>query len=65
MARFPRHSPAPWLRSIDESLPPDRDHSRRVTPVALIATLIVVVAAVAMALWFLVLATGGPGPGTV
>jgi hypothetical protein len=65
MARFTRYLPAPWLRSIDESLPPDRDPNRRPTPVALFVTLVVVVAIVAMGVWFLFLATGGPGPGTV
>jgi hypothetical protein len=64
VGRFPRCSPDPWLRSIDESLPRIRD-ARRPTVPEVVASVIVIVLIFAMAIWFLFIAHGGIGPGTV
>jgi hypothetical protein len=63
--RFPRKSPDPWLRSIDESLPRDRDNGQRPTLVEMLIVATVVTAIIAMAIWFIFFSQGGIGPGTV
>jgi hypothetical protein len=65
MARHPRRSPDPWRRSLEESLPPRRDASRHVARRELVLITLVILAVLAMGIWFLFLAAGGPGPGTV
>ena len=65
MSRFPRRSPQPWRRSIDESLPPHQDPTRRIGRGEMLLVVVVIVAVLAMAIWFLLIASGGPGPGTV
>lgn len=65
MSPIPRRSPDPWRRSIDESLPPNREERRQVTRGELLIAAAVIVAVLAMAIWFLFIASGGPGPGTV
>jgi len=57
-----RRLPAPWLRSVDEG---SSVSSSSLTVIQAIIVLVVIAAVVAFAAWFLLLATGGPGPGTV
>jgi hypothetical protein len=52
------------MRSIDESLPRNRD-ARRPTVPEVVASVIVIALIIAMAIWFLFIAHGGIGPGTV
>jgi hypothetical protein len=63
--RFPRKSPDPWLRSIDESLPRRRGHGQRATLAEMLIVAIVVTAIIAMAVWFIFFSHGGIGAGTV
>lgn len=61
----PRRAPAPWLRSVHESAldpPPER---RLLRALQLIAVIAVIAGVIAFFVWFLLLASGGPGPGTV
>ncbi len=64
----PSHStprrPAPWLRSVDESVPKHL-YRRRLTAFEAIAAATMIVAVIAFAVWFLFFASGGPGFGTV
>jgi hypothetical protein len=57
--------PAPWLRSVEESQPAPAEERRRLRPVELVAVLVVTAAVVGFFVWFLIFASGGPGPGTV
>jgi hypothetical protein len=63
--RFPRKSPDAWLRSVDESLPRDRDHGERPTLAEMLVVAVVIAAIIAMAIWFVFFSHGGIGPGTV
>jgi hypothetical protein len=65
MPRAPRHSPHPWLRSAEESVPRRVRSDRRVTAAEAIAIFTVIAVLVAMVLWFLFFAGGGLGQGTV
>ena len=60
MARYPCISTDPWRRSVDESPP-----TKHITPGEVLAIIAVVAVVLAMAIWFLFIATGGPGLGTV
>ena len=51
--------------SVEESRPAWRQEGRRLRPLELIAVVVVIAAVIAFFVWFLLLASGGPGPGTV
>ena len=57
--------PAPWLRAVDEGADVTRRNERHIKPVEAVLAIIVIAGVVAFAVWFLFIATGGPGPGTV
>ncbi len=57
--------PAPWLRAVEESVPAGRHPRRPLTAGEKAIAALVTLAIIAMAIWFLFLATGGPGFGTV
>jgi hypothetical protein len=61
--RVRARTPQPWLRSVSEKHSRDVDRPISVTDVLII--LIVIAAVVAAAFWFLTIASGGIGPGTV
>jgi hypothetical protein len=63
--RFPRRSPDPWLRSIDESLPRDRNDGQRSTLTEIFIAATVIAAIIVMAIWFVFFSHGGIGPGSV
>jgi hypothetical protein len=65
MRRFPRRSPDPWLRTSEESMSRNRHDVRRLTVAELLIAVTVIALVIGMAIWFLFIAQGGPGPGTV
>jgi hypothetical protein len=65
MRRSAHRSLYPWLRSVEESIPRSRRINSGLRVSELVAVAVVIVAVVAMAVWFLFFSGGGIGPGTV
>jgi hypothetical protein len=55
--------PLPWLRSASEHTPPRGE--RHVTAKDAIIVTLMAAVVVAMAVWFLIFASGGIGPGSI